>query len=55
MPAESLFGDEYGNRDGVGVRKTWVRGVVGYARTEANKSKSADDNDAKDGGDKDGD
>jgi hypothetical protein len=41
---------------GVGVRRTWVRGVVGYARTEANMSKGTEDNGAEDrGSDQDGD
>ena len=53
MPAENSSGDECGNRDGLGVRRTWVRGVVSYARTEANMSKGTEDNSAEDREDKD--
>ena len=55
MPAESLFGDECGNRDDEWVRRTWTSGVFGYARTEVNMSKGTKDNGAEDRGDKDDD
>ena len=34
----------------VGVRKTWVRGIAGYVRTEANMSNGTRDNGTEDRG-----